>query len=732
MEEELFLGTVGYVHPSDGSSHGAEFCKIRPTHRRKNGSWVTILNSAEEFPDDGLVFWWGPDDVVKGAARIFSVARSPSYDGARRKDVYQVGTTIERPLELLSIPGIKTNAQLRRILASDKFSPEDVPIGVPLIRLPEDASEETWIGPIECKVVDDRMESRPKIQFHIDSGFVRIHRVDSGSIQDIFIEGRSRKFLRPDVTVQRDIGLFCAQSDEDLLQSLLTRIRRWSPGTAEALGVTKRVLDSYIATFVAQNLVSDDLARETARAEAAQKLVLQMVSSYKQSEEIINAFYASPKIAQSISEKVEAEVVAKRKERERDIDAELTKERLALVDLQAKITGTEKQLTDTEMRLARAVEEEKEKTEKIEKIASELFAKCIGNAEEQIVSRLMENSIIRTLSTRFQSREGQKDVAVRDNDSSARPYLTDVAEFRPLVGPTAVQFGVDSANLAIAIALAAASGILYTFGDCASSLARATALLIGGPSARVVYISPATFSVSDLMSSPISPVGDQSVEPESLGDFLAHRSRTGAVSVVVLEGVNRAPFESALRDIVTALKTNGGARAIPYRKSNGSEAYSVIGNGTIFLGALVHGETTFSIPVEYATSFPVLLAEKDRSPPGTSETFNVSSGFSVQAWKELNAPLPATLTSALGQIAANETLATVEGMDRFVSRAAAVIGDADRALIESVIAFSCGRLSEDHLKGIGSNLSERIRKTLDGRIQAAQFEAAAKYFEKRA
>lgn len=732
MEDKLFLGIVLYAHPSDNAGY-SEFCRLRPTHRQEDGSWIALLNASVDFPDEGLVFWWQPAQAApKGSGWIFKVSPQPFYDGARKKDRYQVADSFlpQRALELLTIPGATDKGKLRKILAVGSFPSSPVPIGLPLFSIPEDESGHIAVGPMEYTLSGSDGDRQREIQIRADSGFVRTHQADPALFQGIFAGGQSHKMLRPNAILGKPNGLFCVQSDEDLLHSLLTRIRKWSNSSADALGITKRLLDAYIVTFRDQELLADDFAREKSRAEAAENLVGQMLKSRKGLELLIDTLYANPKIAENISARVEADIAVKKQKEEHRLDAEFAEKKILLADLEKRLAEARTAFEAIEDRLQEKLANEKKLDERSKHAAAKLFSQHMMDAENQIITTLLQNSIVKTLSRRIDRVESENRFSPAVQ-SLAIPPVADIVAFRKLIGNAAIAFNLDPRNLGIAVALAAGKGNLLAYGDSASQLARVTALLLGGQRARAVFVSPTMFSISDLMSSAVSPVIERNGQPESLGDFLEGQSSESSVSAIVLEGVNRAPFESLMRDIVVASNPEAHEIGIPYRKANGSPGFVYIGGRTVFVSTLVHGDTAFLIPKEYAASVPLHCAVSGQFYPALSNDDAASfPGLASSAWSSLRTPLSESTIGSLRNLGSRPPFASSEFLELFAMRVAAVIGDIDQAVAETLVAFSCGRVSDNELDTILASLSGTTHRIFNDRARSSNITMAAKFFAK--
>jgi hypothetical protein len=63
-------------------------------------------------------------------------------------------------------------------------------------------------------------------------------------------------------------------------------------------------------------------------------------------------------------------------------------------------------------------------------------------------------------------------------------------------------------------------------------------------------------------------------------------------------------------------------------------------------------------------------------------------------------------------------------------RVAAVIGDIDQAVAETLVAFSCGRVSDNELDTILASLSGTTHRIFNDRARSSNITMAAKFFAK--
>jgi hypothetical protein len=90
------------------------------------------------------------------------------------------------------------------------------------------------------------------------------------------------------------------------------------------------------------------------------------------------------------------------------------------------------------------------------------------------------------------------------------------------------------------------------------------------------------------------------------GDFLESQARLQRTSVIDILGANRAPLESYLPELMSAVTTQDLTSAIAWEDGEGN-VRSIDFSGPVFLFLhLVSGDSTFPIPDPFSQSIPLI------------------------------------------------------------------------------------------------------------------------------
>ncbi len=129
-EQLIYVGEV--AHRISTLPH----VRLRPllASSRDHSRWERECDGEREFPDRGFVFWPNhPPDVKVGSYWVFTVEKTPTYDGRSKREFYQVGET-QSPS-----PAIEC-VDLRMIGDEHRIRTEITRKGVALHHLPHSAS----------------------------------------------------------------------------------------------------------------------------------------------------------------------------------------------------------------------------------------------------------------------------------------------------------------------------------------------------------------------------------------------------------------------------------------------------------------------------------------------------------------------------------------------------------------------------------------------------------------
>jgi hypothetical protein len=166
--------------------------------------------------------------------------------------------------------------------------------------------------------------------------------------------------------------------------------------------------------------------------------------------------------------------------------------------------------------------------------------------------------------------------------------------------------GLSTLMLQSAVAAAAATGVVALVGERREQAAAALVSTIGGGTQCTVSVTGDMFGISDLMNAPAVVADVDGMRAISLGDFISQRQEAGMVSVVRLRGVNRAPPESLLPELLEAAAPHSLGAALSWTAKNGSISLAILKSPLVFLVDFAHGRSVFPFMPPLAWEVPLI------------------------------------------------------------------------------------------------------------------------------
>src|SRR5262249_34496800 len=150
--------------------------------------------------------------------------------------------------------------------------------------------------------------ARAVVRNATDQAFARSYDLGTGQFQEVRFAGRPHSIFRPESTLGQHGGLFNVQSDEELLASLLRRLRKMDPVAAEGLTLTKKLFDEYLSALRVAGFIGEERLREEARAGAVKELIHSLDDSALSTLLDGEEFFALPKVQAAVKARVDTEV----------------------------------------------------------------------------------------------------------------------------------------------------------------------------------------------------------------------------------------------------------------------------------------------------------------------------------------------------------------------------------------------------------------------------------------
>lgn len=287
--------------------------------------------------------------------------------------------------------------------------------------------------------------------------------------------------------------------------------------------------------------------------------------------------------------------------------------------------------------------------------------------------------------------------------------LTTVSELKRAINRTAGSTGLGNTLLSSVVAACTATSVVGLIGRRCRRVAMALADTLAGGVACEVSIAGDMFGIGDLMKAPALVRALGSTFALSLGDFLDLRSETGCASVIELLGVNRAPPETLLPELLAL--GQAPKPGIGWIDRKGEMRCTRLVAPTVFLLSFVGGRSTFPMPSTLASALPLIQVDDGwLGEDMATHALARPSIVKTADWRDLP-EIGAALASRSVDSAVPE-----DGETRFADAAACLGLEKGDAIAHGVLAFRIGR---EDLSTIESRLS----------AGSADFHAYLKAFE---
>lgn len=560
-EERIYIGRVEYVRPIAG---GYRFAKVAPLLRSSQDRkrWEgAVTNPVEEFPARGQVFWHdAPLGLDAGSYWSFEPAEQPNFDGDERSEQYRV-ENVEPTIEIIDLRNLGSESDLRRLTTQEGIRTDPLPLtSKVLIRI----SEEVWVGPVEIRpsTANGTWRIAP------DENLVSLdcRRLPDSSVQPVSLHG-PRLILTPSHDLGRHSGYLNWTSDVDLAKGVLRRLRKLDRAAVEASGATDAIFQKYIAALQRAELLGKDLRQELGRAERVRELRDIVAGNTELLQEAVASLMKSDEVREELKFRKERVYRRIRARQQRRVQAELESNAAELHvvrsrveegirelhDLEAKLEGKRTELDQT---ISRFEGELTRRLHELTAIPERAFA-------ELAITRAFVNPGVHT-STEGADRSDRSRIRAVSVEASTAS-LSDRSETMSAVAQSfqATEFSPFLGLYLHAAFLAGAVPVLT--GPKAYGALMAYASAVAGGRLLWIPVPSSAFEPQDLLGRPDPTFRRIVPHPGGLLETLTLRAGE-ALSVIVLEGFNRAPVESYLMPLLEVHHDAGtarGGRTIP-------------------------------------------------------------------------------------------------------------------------------------------------------------------------
>jgi hypothetical protein len=590
----LVLCRTDYVHPVGAD---VDFAKLRPIYVALDGRWERVTDGNTLFPDEGLIFWWNPPSHIKDKSLLWSasISAQPKYDGRRNRERLQVKEKSWSVTDEWFDSGAALSEDQLRVLFEEGIKDERPQLGKLLFRL----EGKRFAGPIELSHAsgtwscpDNDVRSR-----------VPIRPLNEALICPIEHNGKKMAVLAPGGKLPVHSAFLNLQSPLDALRGLMKRVRKLDQRAYEALKVTYTTYDAYIDALEKAGLPADQELIERARSARLKKVIDALRSDATVLEEVIDALKEQPKVQKGIEEASRREV-QKRVDDQAALIAEDKRARQAeLNEVIKSVEEAKVQLKGKKDQLQAAESEARELQGRLEEEFSRKLKAMISNP----VSALAEHAIFKALLTNREaapSNTATSDTKRRGRSASSQSSecvaIPDFEAVRSRLSQRLQGTGVSTMAGPAALGVCLSGSVPLIFGPHVEELLTSLAMVVAGGRLFRVPISAATYQVQDLFTRLDPSTGRTFEVPGSLSSLLAGTQGKVGPTIIVLEGINRAPLEVFLPPLLASFASSGQGTiqakipiGIPSPEDSGWFAWP---EDALLIGTIVEGPSAFPIP----------------------------------------------------------------------------------------------------------------------------------------
>ena len=516
------MKVLGLVEWTDRDKRGSPIAGVRPLIELQKGEW-RLINAADEFPTRGQLFWPNAQAATLDSLVIF---RAEPNTG--QKDEYRVAEP-KPAYEVLDLRRYGTASEARAALVEGVRLPG--PVGT--VRALIWCKPDVLIGPVELNRVATGSVRLVVTNVH------RLAMYSGAQVRPVPVD-RTERLLRVDDAAPS--GYVDWDDDTFVLRRALDAAARVARQAGHDAGQTKKQVEEAARALAAQSGPEAELDRyrlaralsllgtTEAIARDAQTLVglLQGHPAIKASLDTLEAKIRAD-VEQSARANLEHALARERAEMKGAIDAR-ARATLELEATEKELRGTQRQLADARNQLASAAREAE----------AAVDARVLA-ALDRPLDLLAEVSVLRpflggSAATRAAHGTSPASSSKLDWSRMRGEDVKDKAALRRILTSAARARGVDPALLAQVHAAMVARLMPVTVGPGALAALAAYAHAACAGRMLIVHVSPGAIQPHDLDE---VPGGGLLAAASSAKDL-------DALSLVVLEGANRAPLEAAV------------------------------------------------------------------------------------------------------------------------------------------------------------------------------------------
>lgn len=513
---------LGLVQWTDRDKRGSAIAGVRPLIELQKGQWRAI-NAPEEFPSQGQVFWPNAQAATENSLIIF---RAESNAG--QKDEFKV-VEPKPAYEVLDLRRYGTAVEVRAALAEGVR----VPGSVGTVRVLIWCKPDVLVGPVELTRVATGTARLVGANLHRLSMYV------GAQIHPVIVD-RTERLLRVDDAGPS--GYVDWDDDAVVLRRALEAAVRVAKHAGRDTGQTTKQIEDAARALASQG-VGLDAQLDRFRLERALLLLKNTEAVTRSAGELAELLRDHPAIKDSLDSlaaKVRADIEQSARA---ELEQELARERAALKEtsdararVKLELESSEQELRKVEGQLADARNQVASATKEAD---AAVDARVLA-ALERPLDLLAEVSVLRPFLGRgasFAASASAGPTYPRLDWSRRRGEdVRDMASLRRILTSAARARGVDPSLMLHVHAAVVARLMPITLGPSALAALTAYAHAACGARLLIIHVTPSAMQPHDFDELPT-------------GGLLAAASAStdlDGLSVVVLEGANRAPLEASV------------------------------------------------------------------------------------------------------------------------------------------------------------------------------------------
>ena len=670
----LAIAVVDYLRNEKGP---IEWCRLRPVYFANEGKWEAISpqTARTRFPTEGKIFWWRTKPTRKGSAWIVQCELNTMADANEKPDRFIVNDGYPLPI-FVRRGSPADDVALRRLISSGSLAFAAAFPGPVYVKVPSSTSQ--WVGPLNID-----LEQGKDGRFHINrlasEGFIDVHEIPDSALQVIDLIGKEIMVLAPKRELGTGTNVFNIQSDEQLLDGVLKRIRKLDPNVADSLGVTKSVFGKYIDALQGADLIGDQVHLEDARAHALGRLISQAEEGFTNGKYIADALAELP----SVVARTEAAISGAVDREAQRIHREATARESEVLGRAAALESEVARLEEEKSTISATIKDMSAQVKELQNALATLPLQ-LETALREAASAFKQNpaqSLSSAIFSRVLAGAGERPESARPTVRAAMTPLAKAqmeystpGELAAVCGLQSNHFGLSQETMLVAATLLLIGRPVLLYGPAVEAMLNALANSVYGGNSLRFPVPSSVFGLADMLS--LEAIDQSTLRPTGiyLGDAL--RDDPIGDRLTVLSGVDRGPLEVTLGDLVGQYRSEG----------NGGKS------GRNIIATMMPGPSTFRVPLSIRPHIAIVHCEWSTSQSASHHPIPTSRPRKSFEFGNLKDSVDANLLAFSAQHGIPVSAAAAE-----ISSLGRAIGDSNRGLALWLLARLTGLVQHSTL-----------------------------------